>query len=630
MQSNEPDSLQAVETSSTLRFFVGTLLFGSILILLTCYWIISAENRVVWELTDFSIFPTVIFTFFLLAALAPFLRRLLKRAAPTSRELAMTYIMISVATALAGHDIVRQLVPMIANAGWFATPENEWADIFFRFLPTWLTITDRKILQGYFEGDDSFWQPRYMEAWLWPIIAWSFLVIVLLFIMLCINIIIRKQWIDHEKLSYPLTTLPVELLGNTSSLFRNKLIWLGFGIAFGLEIMAGLNYLFPVIPSLKIKYRIFFEDRPWNAMGRLPIYVYPFAIGLGYLMPLDLALSFWGFYLFWGLQRVVFSATGWTTAIGYQTEQRTGAWIGIGLLALITSRREILRVLRNVFSFRSKDGLYQLAVYGLIIGLAIVLVFWYFAGLSPWVALGYFGIYLVLCIGMTRMRAELGPPTHELHGVHPDRIMLLFLGSRPLGAQNLTNTTLLSWLAYGYRCHPMPHQLEAFKIGRQFRLRENRIVIALIVASIVGAVISIVGHVALYYEFRFARWGVGEFNRLQNWITTPRAPNLTAIQHIGFGFSFTGVLTILKRQFLWWPFYPVGYAVGNGWAIGWMWFSIFLGWLFKRLLFTGGGVRAYRKALPMFLGLIFGQFLAGSLWSLLGVLFNKNMYTLFP
>ncbi len=630
MNPNEPGTLQDVETPSTIRFLIGTLLFGSILIILTCYWIISAENRVVWELTDFSIFPTVIFTFFLLAALAPFLRKVLKRAAPTSSELAMTYIMVSVATALAGHDIVRQLVPMIANAGWFATPENEWADIFFRFLPTWLTITDRKILQGYFEGDDSFWQPRYMEAWLWPIVAWSVLVIVLLFIMLCINIIIRKQWIDHEKLSYPLTTLPVELLGNTSNLFRNKLIWLGFGIAFGLEIMGGLNYLFPVIPSLKIKYLLFFEDRPWNAMGRLPVYVYPFAIGLGYLMPLDLALSFWGFYLFWGLQRVFFSATGWTTAISFQTEQRTGAWIGIGLLALVTSRREILRVLANVFSFKSKDGLYQLAVYGLIIGLAIVLVFWYFAGLSPWVALGYFGIYLVLCIGMTRMRAELGPPTHELHGVHPDRLMLLFLGSRPLGAQNLTNTTLLSWLAYGYRCHPMPHQLEAFKIGRQFRLRENRIVIALIVASIVGAVVSIVGHVALYYEFRFARWGVGEFNRLQNWITTPRSPNITAVQHIGFGFLLTGVLTLLKRQFLWWPFYPVGYAVGNGWAIGWMWFSIFLGWLFKRILFTGGGVRAYRNALPLFLGLIFGQFLAGSLWSLLGVLFNKNMYTLFP
>ncbi len=630
MLNREPNSNRNTEKPSLFRFIVGTLLFGSILIILTCYWIISAENRVVWELTDFSIFPTVLFTFFLLAAIAPLLRKYFKRAAPTSRELAMTYIMVSVATALAGHDIVRQLVPMIANAGWFATPENEWSEIFFRFLPTWLTITDKSILQGYFEGDDSFWQTRYMEAWLWPIVAWSSLVIVLLFIMMCINIIIRKQWIDHEKLSYPLTTLPVELLGNTSNLFRNKLIWLGFGIAFGLEILAGLNFLFPVIPSLKIKYQLFFAERPWNAMGRLPVYVYPFAIGLGYLMPLDLALSFWAFYLFWGVQRVIFNATGWTTAIAFQTEQRAGAWIGIGLLALWTSRREILRVLGSVFSFRSKDGLYQLAVFGLIFGLVFVVIFWYVAGLSPWVALGYFGIYLVLCIGMTRMRAELGPPTHELHRVHPDRIMLLFLGSRPLGAQNLTNTTLLSWLAYGYRCHPMPHQLEAFKIGRHFRLSENRLVVALIVASIVGAIISVVGHVALYYEYRFVRWGIGEFRRLQNWITSPTTPNLIAIQHMGFGFIFTGVLTALKRQFLWWPFYPVGYAVGNGWAIGWMWFSIFLGWLFKRILFTGGGVRAYRKALPLFLGLIFGQFLAGSLWSLLGVLFNKNMYTLFP
>ena len=75
-----------------------------------------------------------------------------------------------------------------------------------------------------------------------------------------------------------MTTLPVELLGNTSNLFRNKLIWLGFGIAFGLEILAGLNYLLPVIPSLKIKYQLFFADRPWNAMGRLPVYVYPLSL----------------------------------------------------------------------------------------------------------------------------------------------------------------------------------------------------------------------------------------------------------------------------------------------------------------------------------------------------------------
>ena len=609
------------------------LIFGCLLIVLNCYWIIAAENRVVWELTDFSIFPTVLFTLFVLAGINLLSKRFLNKLFLSEAELATTYIMISVATALAGHDMVRQLVPMMVIASWHATPENEWEDLFFRFIPRWLTVDNRRILQGYFEGGENFWQRQYIEAWITPILAWSVLVVVLLFVMLCINIIIRKQWIEHEKLNYPLTVMPVEVIGNTSKLFKNRLIWLGFGIAFGLEILAGINYLYPVIPALLIKYNIsdLFSEKPWNAMGRMAIYIYPFAVGLGYLMPLNLSLSLWFFYLFWKGQRVFFSAMGWTTALGLQREQQGGAWIGIGILALWMGRRHIIAVLRNVFSTQSCDPLYRLAVFGMIFGMAFISFFWYQAGLSPWVTLGYFGIYFILCIGMTRMRAELGPPTHELRNMHPDRIMILFMGTRPLGASNLTNTTLLSWLAYGYRCHPMPHQLEAFKIGTHFKLTEKRLVVAMLVASIVGAMMSIGAHVALYHQYMFDRhWGIGDFSRLQSWIAFPRTTNVPAIQQMGFGFLLTVVLTLFKRRFLWWPLYPVGYAVGYGWAMDWMWFSIFLGWLFKRLLFAGGGVRSYRGALPLFLGLIFGQFIGGSLWSLIGVVFNKNVYTLFP
>ena len=176
-------------------------------------------------------------------------------------------------------------------------------------------------------------------------------------------------------------------------------------------------------------------------------------------MPLDLSFSLWVFYLFWQAQDVFFNATGWTTASNLQTQQRAGAWIGIGVLALWTSRNHIMHGLRGMFSPRSDDPLYRVAVIGLILGIAFVVVFWLLAGLSPWVVVGYFGIYFVLCTAITRMRAELGPPTHELHGAHPDQIMIWFMGTRLFGAANLTNTTLLSWLAYGYRSHPMPHQV---------------------------------------------------------------------------------------------------------------------------------------------------------------------------
>ena len=635
----EKDTLTHSDTSTTGRFVVRTLIFGSILIILNCYWIISAENRVVYELTDFSIFPTVLFTLVSVASVNLLLKRFFKGLALSEAELALTYIMVSVATALAGHDIIRQLVPLMANPFWYATPENEWEDLFFRFIPTWLAVENRRILQGYFEGDksafESFWTADYLNAWLTPVLAWTALVIVLLFVMLCMNIIVRKQWIEFEKLSYPLTVMPIEVIGNTSKLFSNKFIWISFGLAFALEILAGLNFLYPVVPALKAKFIIPFTERPWNTMGwagsgTLPVYVYPFAIGFGYLMPLDLSLSLWLFFLFWQAQDVFFNATGWTTASALQTQQRAGAWIGIGVMAVWSSRRHIMRGLRGMFSSAGGDPLYPFAVVGLVLGITFVVVFWLFAGLSPWVVISYFVIYYVFCTAITRMRAELGPPTHELHGAHPDQMMVWFMGTRPLGAANLTNTTLLSWLAYGYRSHPMPHQLEGFKIGSTFKLSENRLVVAMIVASIVGAIMSIGGHVAIYHKYQFQRWGVGEFGRLQNWIAFPQTTDIESIQHMTFGFVFTVILTILKKGFLWWPFYPVGYAVSDGWAMGWLWFSIFLGWLFKQLLFAGGGVKSYRRALPFFLGLIFGQFLAGSLWSLLAVILNKNMYTLFP
>ena len=622
---------QQLESGSTTRFIARVLIFGSLLITLNCYWIISAENRVIWELTDFSVFPTVLFTLFALAGVNLLLKRNFSNLALKNSEIAIIYVMVSVSTALAGHDIIRQLVPLMANPFWFATPENEWEELFFRHLPDWLTVPNRHLLRGYFESDENFWQPQYINAWIIPILAWTGFVVLLLFVTLCINIVIRQQWIEHEKLSYPLTVMPVEVIADKSKLFSNKLVWIGFLIAFGLEMVAGLNYLYPSIPPLKIKYVLPTSIRPWNAMSwGFAIYVYPFAIGLTYLMPLDLSLSLWFFLLTWKLQPVILTMLGFNTAVGLMNEQRSGAWIGIGVIALLTSRNHIVSVVKQVLVRKIDDGLYYLAVFGLIFGTALMVLFWYHAGLSPWVAIIYFVIYFVICVGMTRMRAELGPPTHELHGAHPDRLMVGFLGTRAIGAANLTNTTLLSWLAYGYRCHPMPHQLEGFKIGSYFDVRYRRLITAMILASIVGAFLSILLHVSLYHRFQFARWGVGEFNYLRSRILFPKEPNIEVMQHVGIGVAVTAVLTVLKRRFIWWPFYPAGYAVSKGWAMTWMWFSIFLGWLAKRLLFSTGGVKYYRIMLPLFLGFIFGQFSAGSLWSLIGIITGKNMYTMFP
>ena len=151
----------------------------------------------------------------------------------------------------------------------------------------------------------------------------------------------------------------------------------------------------------------------------------------------------------------------------------------------------------------------------------------------------------------------------------------------------------------------MLYQLEAFKIGSHFTLRENRLFVAIVVASVVGAVASMGVYVAIYHRYQFKRWGVGEFQQVQNWIAFPQTADLVSLQHMRFGVLFMVVLTMLKRAFLWWSFDAVGYAVGDVWTMDWLWFSIFGAWFFERLIFASGGIRTtggrYRFSLVSFL-----------------------------
>ncbi|MBT5534959.1 hypothetical protein HOK31_17975, partial [Candidatus Poribacteria bacterium] len=140
------------DQTGTARFTVRVLGVGSVLIFANCAWLIATENHVVHTggLSVFSIFPTVLFTLIALTLLNFVLRRHAPAQALSPSELATVYVMISVATSLAGHDIVKQLVPLMGNAFWFATHENDWAALFQAHLPSWLTVRDEAALTGYY------------------------------------------------------------------------------------------------------------------------------------------------------------------------------------------------------------------------------------------------------------------------------------------------------------------------------------------------------------------------------------------------------------------------------------------------------------------------------------------------
>jgi len=198
------------------------LILGTVLIIVSCFWVVGVENRIVYELTDFSIYPTVIFALFVVAIINLALKRYIKKFSLSSFELATIYIMLSIGTSLFGHDLVRQLIPMMTNPFWFATAENEWKDLFFRYIPKWLTMDNKYALEEYYKGESNFFIAENIKPWLVPILAWTGFIVVFLFGTLCINIIVRKQWTENEKLSYPIIRLPLEISSNPK-FFTNKL-----------------------------------------------------------------------------------------------------------------------------------------------------------------------------------------------------------------------------------------------------------------------------------------------------------------------------------------------------------------------------------------------------------------------
>ncbi len=62
----------------------------------------------------------------------------------------------------------------------------------------------------------------------------------------------------------------------------------------------------------------------------------------------------------------------------------------------------------------------------------------------------------------------------------------------------------------------------------------------------------------------------------------------------------------------------------------WLWCPFMVAWFVKVLIIRYGGIKGYRTALPFFLGLVLGDYIASSLWALAGSVLGITMYRCFP
>jgi len=643
-----------------------SVLLGLLLTVPNVFWITVIEVR--WytlDGTSLPLFITPIFFLFCLALLNLAVRSLFPRAARyafSQSELLTVYIVLVIGTLLAGHDMFQNLFGSIAHADRFATPENHWNDLFFAFLPGFWLVRDPTAIKAYYRGSVSPYDPHYWKPFVGPLFWWALFIGTLIGMCLCLNILIRTQWTEHERLTFPIVQLPMAMTDSKdgppgAGLFSSRMMWMGFLLAAAVDIINGLHTLYPSLPNLPwVKlYDVgqYFTVPPWNAIGGTNISMYPFAIGLAFFVPLDLSFSCWFFFVARKLFQVFGSAAGLNaegSGFPYFAQQASGAWIAWGLTIVWALRGQFRRAWNIAFRprlaaldaearselNRSQRNQYRGAYIGLGVGVLSLAYFTERAKLTPWVAVLFFTVYLLLAITITRARAELGTP-HEIVFVSPRVILVTLFGSPAIGAQSLTVLSTWHWFNRGYRCHPMPNQLEAMKMGETARIKQSSILWVLVIAFLWGTLV--VYWANLHVTFTegatakaagFKKWvGDESYGQLQSWLQTPVQVHTTQVFYLAAGFLMVVFLRVMRGSFLWWPFHPAGYALAVSYAMEYFWFCFFIAWLVKFLIVRAGGMKSYYAAIPFFLGLILGDYVMGSFWALYGPIQHLQTYKIY-
>ncbi|MFQ3548612.1 MAG: DUF6785 family protein [Armatimonadota bacterium] len=635
MNQNTAQSAKIVNSKDGLwKVSFRSVIIGSLLIPFNVYWVLLSEIRWYYILTINPLFVTPIFYLFVLAGLNYFIKKYLPKFAFKHGELAVIYIMLVISCTVATHDYMINLVSVMSWPVWNANEVNNWNNILIPLLPKWLIIRDIKALEGFHIGKGNFYEPNIYKVWLAPMAYWSIFIIASGWIMLCLSVIFRKAWTEDTKLTFPIVKLPMTIIGDEDSpinMMKSPVLWAGFAVVALLSLYNYIQLQVPELPNLQVTKRpINFINSPWNAIGTIWFTAYPFAIGLAYLIPLDISFSCWFFYLFLKFQAVlgVYLGFGSVPDMPFQVDQNIGAWFVFCFSLLYLSRKHLKQVFKTAFikndNFDENEPMrYKTAIIGLIIGMYVFYYFWRATGMTPtWVIVVLFS-YLMISIAITRIRAESGSQ-HNVWEPEPRYLFRLF-GSNILGTQNYVSGYLSHWYWRLNRSHIMPSQFEALKLAKDNKICLKSLILPLMIALVLATIFSGWASLDIFYKEGalgksegFPYWTIYEtYDLLSNILINGEKVYPVRWGAVGFAAGFTALLAWLRTRFVGFPFHPLGYCVGPG--LIWLWGPFLISWFIKLILLRYGGYNKYKAALPFFIGLVLGDYTMGAIWSIVTI-----------
>jgi len=479
-------------------------------------------------------------------------------------------------------------------------------------------------------------------AWARALLAWMPLLGFTFLIAIALAGVVRKQWIDHERLPFPIANAITSLLGDPepgrrlAPIFRSRAFWIGFGVAATVLLSQGLSQLgywsFPIPTTINLGEH--FAGRPWNLVWGWGFWTWKIffsIVALTFFLPTELSFSMWFMHLFVCVAYGVLQAQGVPVQFAHPSIAVIGGWAFFCLLILWIGRTYYLRLLKVAFTGGGDADTRVGAFYArlLLVSFAGLIATMTLMGAQVGHALVAGCVYVGLMLVLARLVAEAGIPFVQWPAWWTPASIIFSVTGFALPVAALAPLSLLgSTLLGDSRENLLPFAVNAEYLGDRAQAPRRRMSLIMLVVLVGGMIISGATLVWLCYttDGMANEDGYWKATLTQGLGPIQQAANGGAVSSTvdtwicyGIGAAITGVLGIARLMCSWWPLHPIGFLISATYPTIVVWFSFFLGWLAKALVMRYGGMQLYRAVKPAALGLIAGEAIIAGGFLLLGL-----------
>lgn len=659
----ENESKESVGNPKSRMFTFKALLFGFIgLFIVAAFSKTNVEILKGGDVMACSLGIGAYFYFFLICVIwNPLASRFAPSLKFNIKELTLILIMTLVAGGFGYVGWMRQLFTQTAYIPSKALSLPDWREynIFELFKPDIFPnkgVVDEEVIEGFSGGLGygewlNFWDVPF-HGWA-NMLYWAPLFIVVSFMMLGMIMVIHKQWIKNEKLSYPLATIAESLLYKSKSknhfadIFKTQLFWWGFGMVMFIHMynytadwypdyihkiplgwyLEGLEGLFPAIRFTGM----------WNLRN---IHLYFMMFGIAYFLASSLSLTIGlNAILYFVFASQIYYITGSAPTGQNLATMRFGAYLAFAMTLIFLGRHYYGPIMLQALGVRKTDPEEKDAVFGArqflvcFLGMVFILTT---MGLDLINAFVFTFVSAILFLTFTRIICESGIPFMQT-GWWPSEVLPRLFGGSVIGPRALMLQGLLS----GILCRDprqllMPYMATSAKLGEDTGMKRRKFFTIIGICIVVAFAIAFFANIWEYYSFGplypwCQKWGwnvctggaVNEITKLHlngQYATAANAgfwDRFSMIQidsevwsYFLAGIALVLLMSFLRIRFLWWPVHGLLFCIWRTWPGNLMWSSFLMGWIVRTLVVKFGGERNYLKLRPLFIGLIFGEIAA--------------------